>query len=106
MSNQVVSGTNLVVSGSSIGVKGFEETVLKAVKVIEREGKKPLVFVDLMDFKTFDTTGEMMFMNKDMSIDLISSLKALEKKLVKAVLFIGTYNGKTSINVNEIIPAV
>jgi hypothetical protein len=90
---------------SSLQVNGFEKMILKSVRVYEKEGKKPLVFVNFMDFNTFTDTGDLILLKENLTIDDISSIKALEKKAVKAVLSSNTYNGRSSFVVNAVLPA-
>ena len=70
--------------------------------MLEREGKKPLVFIELVDPETFDDTGEMMYLNPDADLNHLLSLKQLERKKVKAVLKLGKYNNRPSTNIVSI----
>lgn len=87
---------------SGLVISGFDKVVLKSVKVIEKEGKKPLVFVNLVDFNSFDDTGDMIFLKQDLSVNDIATLKSLEKKQVRAVLTINEFNGKKSYVVTDV----
>lgn len=88
----------------SLVVQDFMNVAVKSVNVIERADKKPLVFIDLVDTDTFQNTGEMMYLKKDMTMNDIMSLKQLERKKVKAVLTIGVYNNRPSVNLVEVSP--
>jgi hypothetical protein len=90
---------------SSLSIQGFEKMILKSVKVIEKEGKKPLVFVKFVDFNTFDDTDDFIFIQENLTFDTIASLKALEKKPVKAVLSNNEFNGRKSFVCVDIKPA-
>lgn len=90
---------------SSISIVGFEKMILKKIRVVQKEGKKPLVFVEFVDFATFETSGDLIFMPETIDMDIITSLKALEKKPVKADLACNTYNGRSSFVVKKIIAA-
>lgn len=96
MSNETVVISNLV-------VEDFKNVVCKSVNIREREGKKPLVFIELMDFDTFNTTGEMLLLNNDLALDQVMALKQLERKKVKATLRVSPYNGRTSLNITNMI---
>lgn len=93
----------MVVLLSSLVVQGFKNTVLKSVKVIQKEGKKPLVFVCFMDFDTFEDTGDLIFVKENLTVDDLANLKVLEKKQVKATIVPNTYNGKTSFIAVDIV---
>lgn len=99
-----LSSTN-VLEKSGIKVEGFKNCVAKSVNVRERDGKAPLVFIELIDMDTFETTGELLLLKQDLKMDEVFKLKSLEKQAVKATLKLGTYNGRSSVNVTEMIAA-
>lgn len=89
---------------SNLVVDGYEKVLLKSVNVLEREGKKPLVFVNFHDCESLDETGDMILLKDNMDMNYIMSLKEYEKKPVKAILRLSTYNGRSSISVADVIP--
>lgn len=86
----------------NLSIDGYKNVAVKSVNILEREGKKPLVFIDLADADTFKSTGEMMYLKKDLTINEMTYLKNLEAKHVKAVLQLGTYNNRPSVNIIDI----
>lgn len=83
----------------SLVVADFKNVAVKKVNLLEREGKKPLAFIELVDTETFESTGEMMYLNQEATLNDLMALKALERKKVKATLKMGTYNNRPSVNV-------
>lgn len=90
---------------SGLVVAGFEKTILKSVKIVEKEGKKPLVFVNFVDFHTFNDTGDYIFLKENLTIDEIANLKSLQLKPVKATLTLNEFNGKKSFVITDVVPA-
>lgn len=88
---------------SSLVVSDFKKVTVKSVNILEREGKKPLAFVNLVDLETFETTGEMLYLKKDVTLKDLMELKSLERKNVKATLQIGMYNNRPSINIVDLV---
>jgi hypothetical protein len=80
-------------------VQGFEDVVLKDVSIVEREGKKPLIFVEFVDRKTFASTGQMMFISEEQKAHDITPLKL---QSVDAVIGLDVYNNRTSVTVHKI----
>lgn len=89
---------------SNMVVEGYNKVLLKSVTVREREGKKPLVFLNFHDVESLDETGDMILLKDDISMDFIMNLKALEKKPVSAVIRLSTYNGRSSLSVSDVLP--
>lgn len=87
---------------SSLLVDGFEKMILKKVRVFQKEGKAPVVFVEFIDFATFESTGDLIYRAENMNVDMITSLKSLEKKPVKATILANVYNGRSSFVVKDI----
>lgn len=88
---------------TNISVEGYSDVRLKSFSIIEREGKKPVYFVELADASTFETTGEMILL-KQLTTEEAFKIKALETKAVKAVLRVSPYNGRSSIACIDIQP--
>lgn len=88
----------------SLVVEGYKTVAVKKVNLLEREGKKPLVFIELVDPESFESTGEMMYLNQDADLNALMSLKSLERKKVKATLRLGTYNNRPSVNITNVTP--
>ena len=86
-----------------IMINDFVNVAVKSVNVLDREGKKPLVFIDLVDTDSFQNTGEMMYLKKDLTTNDIMNLKSLERKKVRASLAIGIYNNRPSINITDLV---
>ncbi|MEC1715002.1 hypothetical protein [Schinkia azotoformans] len=89
---------------SSLVVSDFKNVVVRNVRVWERQGKQPLAFVDFVDTDTYQTTGDMLYLKENSTLNDLMQLKSLEKKKVKVVLQLGIYNNRTTINVSDIIP--
>lgn len=89
---------------SSLVVSDFKNVVVKDVRVWERQGKAPLAFVDFVDTDTYQTTGDMLYLKENTTLNDLLKLQDLKKKKVKVVLQLGIYNNRTTINVSDIIP--
>lgn len=89
---------------SNLVVDGYKKVLLKSVNVLEREGKKPLVFINLHDCDSLDETGDIILLKDNVDMNYIMSLKEHEKKPVKAILRLSNYNGRSSIAVTDVIP--
>ncbi|MED4350878.1 hypothetical protein P9265_00830 [Schinkia azotoformans] len=89
---------------SSLVVSDFKNVVVKGVRVLERPGKAPLAFVDFVDTDTYQTTGDMLYLKENSTLNDLMQLKSLEKKKVKVVLQLGIYNNRTTTNVVDIVP--
>lgn len=94
-----------VSSKVSMMIEGFTNCVCKSVNVIEKEGKKPLVFISLIDKDSFEVTGDMIYLNKEINITEITRLKSLEKKEVYAVIRLSEYNQRPSVAITSMIEA-
>jgi hypothetical protein len=86
--------------GSALKINGFESVILKSVNVIKRDGKTSLIFVEFVDTKEFESTGQFMFINKEISVE---DLVRLEKKSVSVQFNLGLYNNRPSLSCVNII---
>lgn len=84
---------------SNLVINGFEKLVLKEVKVVERNEKSPLIFVEFVDADTYQTSGELMFISDTQKAHDVTPLKLQQ---VKATLELSIYNNRTSIACKEI----
>lgn len=82
-------------------LNGFKNIILKDVKLVNREGKKPLCFVNLVDTDTHDHSGDIMFMSEDRDFN-VYTLEALQGLKVKAKLTLSIYNNRPSLTVSKI----
>lgn len=82
---------------SMLTVSEFANLRLKKFNVFEREGKKPLYFVEFVDADSFESTGEMMLLKPDFSQNDAFALSKLEKQKVSATIKISAYNGRSSV---------
>lgn len=77
----------------------FNGLTLRKFDEVRREGKQSLYFVDFIDIDdNFEASGQMLFFGENQM-----EVAKLEGKKVRAKIGFGQYQGKTSVNVSEII---
>lgn len=94
-----------VVNKSMLSVSEFKNVRLKKFNIFEREGKKPLYFVEFVDADSFESTGEMMLLKPDFNQNDALAISKLELKPVHATIKISPYNGRSSVACVDIVQA-
>lgn len=74
--------------------------VVKDVNVVERQGKTPLTFVDVVDPETFESSGQYLYLPEDRSEQVPS-----RGTVVDVYTKPGIYNGRPSIQFASVKPS-
>lgn len=75
----------------------WKELVLKDVNVVKREGKSDLVFVDVVDPNTYESSGQYMYMPVDRA-EVLPPVGTIVDVYTKP----GNYAGRPSINFGSV----
>ncbi|OBZ15170.1 hypothetical protein A8L34_29590 [Bacillus sp. FJAT-27264] len=78
----------------------WRNVVVKEVRNVPREGKSNLVFVDLVDPSTYETSGQYMYMPEDRV-----ELPPRQGDVVDVYTKPSMYQGRASITFASIVPA-
>jgi len=76
----------------------WRELVIKSVNVIERQGKASLTFVDVVDPKTYETSGEYLYLPENRN-EVLPERGTVVDVYTKP----GMYNGRPNISFASVV---